>query len=249
MKGDYTVNRQTLVRRSLLLTSIFLFGLLVFGQGLRLAAAVVDQPAAYGQYLPITYAESCTPRPFISPNDPEKDAALETGINDVRMNNGLPILKHSNKISQAALRHSNDMAYNGVTNHIGSDGSDPGDRLNDACYHWQAYGEVLAGGYRSSAEAIAAWMDSPDHKDIILSDVFTEFGGAYAYNKNTPYKHFYTVDFGLRDTASGVNVKDYYTCTYTSEDEVGVIWLNLYSIWPCEDLLSSLTEEELASPN
>ena len=169
-----------LVRGSLLVAFVLLFSQLAFEQSPQPAAAEADRSIAYGQYLPISYAESCIPRPLILPNDPEKDLALEIGINAVRANHGLPALNHSNKIAQAALRHSNDMAYNGITGHIGSDGSNLGDRLNDACYHWLAYGEIIAGGYRSPADAIAAWVGRPDHKDNILSNEFTEFGSAYS---------------------------------------------------------------------
>ena len=239
MKGDCDLNKHTLVRGSFLLAIFLLFGILEFEQGSRLAAARADLSSAYAQYLPITFAESCIPRPLIIPNDPKKDQALENGINEVRANHGLPGLKNSAKITQAALRHSNDMAANNVKGHIGSDGSDPGDRLRDACYHWQAYGEVVAGGYRSPADAIAGWMNSPDHKDVILSNLFTEFGAAYAYNKNSEYKHYYTVDFGLRGTVLNVAPREYYFCSYSRKDESGEIWLNLYSVWPCDQVLDS----------
>jgi len=240
VKGDSKLNKQTLERGPFLLAIFLLFGILEFEHGSRPAAAESELSAAYAQFLPITFAESCVPRPLIAPNDPDKDLALENGITDVRASNGLPMLKHSDKIAQAVLRHSNDMAANEIDGHIGSDGSDTGDRLSGACYHWLTYGEIVAGGYRSPAEVIAAWMSSPSHADIILSNEYTEFGAAYAYNKNSKYKHYYTVDFALRDTALNIVPRDYYSCSYSIKDESGESWLNLYSIWPCEDLLSGL---------
>jgi uncharacterized protein YkwD len=200
-----------------------------------------DVSVAFGQYLPITFAESCVPRPLIPPNDPDKDLALENGINQIRANHGMPLLKHSDKIAQAALRHSNDMAHNGFVDTVGSDGSDPGDRAENACYHWQAYDEIIVAGPRTPNDAIAAWMSNQVYKDYILSNDFTEFGAAYSYNKNTDYKHYYTVDFGLRDFTSSSTQKGYYSCTYATHDETGAIWLNLYSIGPCDELISSLS--------
>ncbi len=237
MKGGCDLNKHALVRGTLLLTFILLFGLVVFEQNSQPVNAKDDISLAYDQFLPIVYTDTCVPRPLIPPNDPDKDLALESGINEVRVNHGSSALKHSDKISQAALRHSNDMAHNGFVDTIGSDGSDPGDRLNDACFHWRVFGEVVAGGYPSPSEAIAGWME--DYKDVILSNKYNEFGSAYAYNKNSEYKHYYTVDFGLRDLAANVVHKDYYTCSYTDYGETGVIHLNLYSIWPCDQLLES----------
>ena len=104
------MNKHKLVRGSFLLAVFLLFGILEFEQGYRPAAAEADLSAAYAQYLPITFADSCIPRPLILPNDPEKDLALENGINEVRVKHGLSNLNSSAKIAQAALRHSNDMA-------------------------------------------------------------------------------------------------------------------------------------------
>ena len=70
-----------LVRGSLLVAFVLLFTQLAFEQNPQPAAAEADRSIAYGQYLPISYAESCIPRPLILPNDPEKDLALENGIN------------------------------------------------------------------------------------------------------------------------------------------------------------------------
>lgn len=235
------MNKHALARGSFLTVFVLLFSQLVFEQSPILAAAEADQTIVNSQYLPITFAESCIPRSLISPSDPNNDLTIEEGINDVRANQGMPKLMHSSKVAQAALRHSNDMAFNGITDHIGSDGSDPGDRLSDACYQWQAYGEILAGGYRNPADAITAWMESPSHKEIILSELFTEFGAGYVYKRDSKYSHYYTVDFGVRDTTFATIRTNYFTCHYSTTDDRGEIWLNLYSIRPCDELFSSLS--------
>ena len=91
-------------------------------------------------------------------------------------------------------------------------------------------------------------MGNQVYKDYILSNDFTEFGAAYAYNKNTNYKHYYTVDLGLRDVPVSTTQKEYYICNYSEEDEVGAIWLNLYSVSPCDELLSGFRGDEGFSP-
>ena len=103
------------------------------------------------------------------------------GINDVRMDNRLPVLENVHGLSEAALRQANDMAINDFVDHTGSDGSTVGERLEDSCYRWSTYGEILAAGYENPEDAIAAWLDSDGHMSIILSEVYTEFGAGYAY--------------------------------------------------------------------
>ena len=45
----------------------------------------------------------------------------------------------------------------------------PSDRLTAARYQWQASGENLASGYRTVAEAMDGWMNSPGHRANNLS--------------------------------------------------------------------------------
>src|SRR4051794_31174079 len=56
----------------------------------------------------------------------------------------------------------------------------PADRLAAAGYQWQAYGENLASGYPTAADAVAGLMNSPGHRANILNTAFTELGAAYA---------------------------------------------------------------------
>ena len=137
---------------------------LVLGGGLMavwwpVSAGVVT--GAYTQYLPYVPVVNCVPGPPIPPDDIERDIAVETEINEIRDEHGLPRLANSQKITQAALRHSNDMADNNFFDHTGSDGSRAGDRLDEACYNWQSYGEIFAAGFLNTACVVAAWMGSP----------------------------------------------------------------------------------------
>jgi uncharacterized protein YkwD len=63
------------------------------------------------------------------------------------------------------------------------------------------YGEILASGSMTPAEAVRAWMDSPAHRDALLDRSFEDVGIAVA--KGTPRDSrgsdaTYTVDFGSR---------------------------------------------------
>jgi hypothetical protein len=199
------------------------------------AAAEVSEPVEYGQYLPLILQTGCIPVPIIEPDDPGKDIAVEAGINLIREGNGSPVLVHAAELTQAALRHSNDMAGNIFVSHTGSDGSGVGQRLEDACYKWRAHGEIIAAGYETPGEVIAGWKKSSAHMNIILSEMFAEFGAGYAYNAIGD-DHYWTVDFGLRATEYLSTTGGYYSCTYYMGDENGESWLSIYSVTPCRNV-------------
>lgn len=234
MKGDHDLRKQTLRRGSLVIFLIFVLGSAVFGRAPGRAAEL-----DHTQYLPVVSYDDCVPGPVLVSDDPARDRDMEAGINDVRADYGLTILAHAGKLSQAALRHSHDLAENDFEiGHTGTDGSDPEQRIEEACYRWLSYGEIVAGGFDGDPDrVIEAWMGSPGHRAVILAGFFTEFGSGYAYKSRTTYKHYFTVDFGLPDTYSNVISPEYYACSYHLEDESGESWLNLYSVWPCDQLV------------
>ena len=47
-------------------------------------------------------------------------------------------------------------------------------------YAWQAWGENLAAGQPTAADAVSTWMSSSGHRANILSTTFTELGGGYS---------------------------------------------------------------------
>ncbi|UCD98892.1 MAG: CAP domain-containing protein [Chloroflexota bacterium] len=190
------------------------------------------QSARHVQYLPQILSSYCLGYPAIQPTDAGKDRELETQINSLRQANGLPALISVAEVSQAALRHSNDMAAKSFVSHTGSDGSDPGQRLQEACYGWRGYGEIIAMGYNTPQEVLAGWMDSPPHQGILLSDLFTEFGAGYGYD-SVGEDHYWTVDFGLPGAQLLSVQGDKYTCTYYHQYSQGQSWLRLTSDRPC----------------
>jgi uncharacterized protein YkwD len=56
----------------------------------------------------------------------------------------------------------------------------PADRLAAAGYTWRSWGENVAFGQRTPAEAMSAWMGSSGHRANILNSSFTELGTGYA---------------------------------------------------------------------
>ena len=241
VKGESDLEKRSLVRGSALLVLFIMSAAGIFGGGPAWAAAEAGESTEFAQYLPLILTTGCIPGPIIEPDDTDRDTAVEEEINAIRVDRGLPILVDALKITQAALRHSNDMADNNFFSHTGSDGSSAGQRMEQACYNWQAYGEIIAAGFRDPGKVIEVWMNSPGHRSIILSDVYAEFGAGYAYNSSSKYKHYWTVDFGLRAEEFNSNAERFYLCEYYLQDEAGESWLKLYSAYPCEQALEKST--------
>ena len=99
-------------------------------------------------------------------------------------------------LARAALDHSVDMATENFVSHNGSDGKEVSDRVEAVGYSWITVGENISAGRENSQEVVAAWLQSPVHCEIIMTQSFTEIGAACFHNKDTKYKTFWTVVFG-----------------------------------------------------
>jgi uncharacterized protein YkwD len=89
-------------------------------------------------------------------------------VNQERAANGCGAVTINQKLATAAELHSQDQAAHNTMSHTGSDGSSPWDRAAQAGYQW-AIGENVAAGYRTPAEVMAGWMNSPGHRANILN--------------------------------------------------------------------------------
>lgn len=112
-------------------------------------------------------------------------------VNAERAKAGCKALTIDDKLMTAAQRHSQDQADHGNMSHTGSDGSDPGDRIDRVGYQWRTYGENVAWNQKTPAAVMDAWMNSPGHRANILNCAFTEIGVGIA-SSNGPY---WTQDF------------------------------------------------------
>jgi len=122
----------------------------------------------------------------IAPNGGNLDevrAAILCLHNQIRAQNGLPLLKDNAKLRRAATGHSNDMVTQGFFDHTSPDGDSFVDRIIGAGYAkrndgW-TIGENLAWGTGelSTPQAIMnAWMNSAGHKANILKKAYKEVG-------------------------------------------------------------------------
>lgn len=107
-------------------------------------------------------------------------------VNAERAKAGCGALSIDEKLTTAAQRHSQDQADHQNMSHTGSDGSDPGTRLDRVGYSWRTYGENVAWNQRTPAAVMDAWMNSPGHRANILNCSFTEIGVGVV-SSNGPY--------------------------------------------------------------
>jgi uncharacterized protein YkwD len=119
--------------------------------------------------------------------------------NQHRARAGLPALTVDARLNAAAQRMSKDMAAHdaivpGRAPHLGSDGTDPGQRITAAGYAWWAWAENIASGYPDATSVVAGWWNSPGHRANMLSGDVTQIGVAVAYSATGVA--YWTQDYG-----------------------------------------------------
>lgn len=234
-------------------TSIFVAGILISLFFFLLLSDISLGSARPSNFTPTTYlylpllaylpTSTATPTPTVTPTPtatliPPDDLANEQSIADLinqeRSSNGLPPLNLVSELTQAARRHSRDMADNNFTSHTGSDGSNAGQRMLEAGYNWTTWGETIGWGFGGNPESMVDWwMNSPTHRAIILSTNYTDFGVGYALNGASDWGHYWTVNFGKRAAQNQALPGEFYVCSYLSTGPFGGSSLALYNLEPC----------------
>lgn len=110
-------------------------------------------------------------------------AAIACEIDRVRVSKGLRWLRDNRRLQLAARRHSADMVRRDYFSHDSLGGDSPSDRARRTGYvragcSWSV-GEVLfwgTGRRSTAARTVRAWLDSPGHREIILSRAYDDAG-------------------------------------------------------------------------
>lgn len=137
-----------------------------------------------------------------TPKDVFADTVIDHKIADLinaeRNKSGLTSLNFSDKLTQAATKHNElmkncssqfgvDPCFTHQVNQLGEPSLMT--RINQTGYSATAVGEIIAWNYSSPAGAVAGWMNSTGHRNIILSSTYKDIGCNY-------FSTFYTCDFG-----------------------------------------------------
>ena len=116
-------------------------------------------------------------------------------VNIERERHSLHPLIWDDVVANVARAHSRDMATNNFMSHIGSDGSNASDRLHRAGVVYLMWAENISTGRRSAEAAMAAWMDSPNHRANILRDDITHLGVGFYQRDDTRHRFYATQKF------------------------------------------------------
>lgn len=180
-------------------------------------------PLASLSYLPIAYFQAppapagCQPLPSIPPASHSSEANMVAVLNAFRQSEGKPALVWNSATTQASRRHAEDMAQNGIQGFIGSDDSNPGDRLREACYDWVTVGQIIGWGYADPAAMAALWIGSPAHTALLLDSLYDDLGPAYAFEAQSTWQHYWAVTLA-QPAGPNIRMRDEtavpYTCTY-----------------------------------
>ncbi len=127
---------------------------------------------------------------------PTKGQLALEAINRNRAEAGLWPLEVDLNLISAARKHSADMVRQRFFSHTGSDGSEPGGRVNRAGFDWAHVGENIFAGVADPEFAVQSWMESPGHREVMLTGAFTHVGIGYLENRGTEFRYYWTANFG-----------------------------------------------------
>lgn len=109
----------------------------------------------------------------------ESDAAKR--INAERAARGVASLEISTTLAGKARVKAQDMAENGYFSHTSPTYGTPFTMMRTLGVSYRSAAENIAMGYTEADAVVAAWMDSPSHRESLLSSRYTVLGVGY-YN-------------------------------------------------------------------
>jgi uncharacterized protein YkwD len=127
--------------------------------------------------------EDGLPLPTVTRITPDMEAEvgyrMVESVNTLRQAAGAAPVTLDPRLNAAAATHSRDMAVQNRPWHFGSDGSSPVDRLRRVGYPGALVGEVISETYETELQTLAAWMQEPQTRDIVLNRAATRLGLAW----------------------------------------------------------------------
>jgi uncharacterized protein YkwD len=98
------------------------------------------------------------------------EVAIVRLLNRTRASYGLPRLRSSSGLFRVADSHSRDLASHGMFSHSGSDGTSFADRMRRVS-RARMMGETIVemAGRTTAQRVVQAWMNSPPHRQEILT--------------------------------------------------------------------------------
>lgn len=118
-------------------------------------------------------------------------------VNRERLEHKLAPLRRHPRLDEAAQAHADDMFRRRYYSHDSLEGKTALERVQARGYRARYAGENIARGQYSVDEVMKGWMESPTHREHILSPVFNDVGFGLAFGKNPGgYEILWVQNFG-----------------------------------------------------
>ena len=164
-----------MTRTSLLFASLAMF--------LTACAAPAPQLGPDGRPLPQIYR-------ITARDEDQIQFRMLDAVNALRAASGASRVALNSELNAAAATHSRDMSVQNRPWHFGSDGSSPLDRVARVGYQGELVGENISETYETELETLAAWMEQPDTRDVILDPEARNMG--FAWHQDATGKLWWT---------------------------------------------------------
>lgn len=121
----------------------------------------------------------------IGPSDTDSiQFRMLDGLNALRQAANAGNVSLNAQLNAAAATHSRDMSVQNRPWHFGSDGSSPLERLRRVGYSGALTGEAISETYETELETLAAWMQIPSTRAVLLDPDATEMGFSWFQESN-----------------------------------------------------------------
>ncbi|MDO9527215.1 MAG: CAP domain-containing protein [Gemmobacter sp.] len=127
-------------------------------------------------------------------NEGRVQLRIADSVNSLRKAKGLTPVALNASLNAAAATHARDMSVQNRPWHFGSDGSSPPERVQRAGYSGRMLGELISETYETELETLAAWMENPDTRAILLQPEVRDIGFGYYQEPNG--KIWWTMETG-----------------------------------------------------
>ncbi|MEC7962561.1 MAG: CAP domain-containing protein [Pseudomonadota bacterium] len=115
-------------------------------------------------------------------------------VNALRQAAGATPVQMNAQLNAAAATHARDMAIQNRPWHFGSDGSSPLDRVARVGYTGALVGENISETYETEIETLAAWMEQPDTRRVVVAPEASDLG--FAWHQEVNGKIWWTLVMG-----------------------------------------------------
>ncbi|MBQ5565226.1 MAG: hypothetical protein IIT42_00040 [Clostridia bacterium] len=116
-------------------------------------------------------------------------------VNQERKKRNLAPLTLDKKLSSLSETHAKEISTMSDIDHRRADGRDWSTLLSDSKYPFMTAGENIAGGSPEAEVIFKLWMNSPAHRDHILSPKFHKIGIGHYYRANSTYDDYWVQIF------------------------------------------------------